>query len=151
MDAFLAGITTIPYFKAIMIDGDYYIEGGYLDNTPLASIFQDPEVDEIIACDFTDYDYHAELDKIYRSSIFTLPFTSIDTHLLVSDIQLTLPNRRIFAQAEVINRMLERMGKVVGRDRWPYVLAQTGPCAAAEELGEHDDLVEGCDRAEALL
>ena len=112
MDAFLAGITTIPYFKAVMIDGDYYIEGGYLDNTPLASIFQDPEVDEIIACDFTDYDYHAELDKIYRSSIFTLPFNSIDTHLLVSDIQLTLPNKRIFAQAQVINRMLEGMGKV---------------------------------------
>jgi predicted acylesterase/phospholipase RssA len=112
MDAFLAGITTIPYFKAVMIDGDYYIEGGYLDNTPLASIFQDPEVDEIIACDFTDYDYHAELDKIYRSSIFTLPFNSIDTHLLVSDIQLTLPNKRIFAQAQVTNRMLEEMGKV---------------------------------------
>ena len=112
MDAFLAGITTIPYFKAVMIDGDYYIEGGYLDNTPLASVFQDPEVDEIIACDFTDYDYHAELDKIYRSSIFTLPFNSIDTHLLVSDIQLTLPNKRIFAQAQVINRMLEGMGKV---------------------------------------
>jgi predicted acylesterase/phospholipase RssA len=111
MDAFLAGITTIPYFKAIMIDGDYYVEGGYLDNTPLASIFQDPEVDEIIACDFTDYDYHAELEKIYRSTMFSLPFTSIDTHLLVSDIQLTLPNRRIFAQAEVINRMLERMRK----------------------------------------
>jgi predicted acylesterase/phospholipase RssA len=111
MDAFLAGITTIPYFKAIMIDGDYYVEGGYLDNTPLASIFQDPEVVEIIACDFTDYDYHAELEKIYRSTMFSLPFTSIDTHLLVSDIQLTLPNRRIFAQAEVINRMLERMRK----------------------------------------
>ena len=43
--------------------------------------------------------------------MFSLPFTSIDTHLLVSDIQLTLPNRRIFAQAEVINRMLERMRK----------------------------------------
>ena len=112
MDAFLAGITTIPYFKAVMIDGDYYIEGGYLDNTPLASIFQDPEVDEIIACDFTDYDYHAELDKIYHSSIFTLPFNSIDTHLLVSDIQLTLPNKRIFTQAQVINRMMEEMGRV---------------------------------------
>jgi predicted acylesterase/phospholipase RssA len=111
MDAFLAGITTIPYFKAILIEGDYYVEGGYLDNTPLASIFQDPEVDEIIACDFTDYDYHAELDKIYRSTMFSLPFTSIDTHLLVSDIQLTLPNKRIFAQAKMINRMLERMRK----------------------------------------
>jgi predicted acylesterase/phospholipase RssA len=111
MDAFLAGITTIPYFKAIVIDGDYYIEGGYLDNTPLASIFQDPDVDEIIACDFTDYDYHTELDKIYKSSLFSLPFNSIDTHLLVSDLQLTLPNKRIFAQAMLINRMLEVLGK----------------------------------------
>jgi predicted acylesterase/phospholipase RssA len=122
MDAFLAGITTIPYFKAVMIDGDYYIEGGYLDNTPLASIFQNPEVEEIIACDFTDYDYHAELDKIYRSTIFTLPFNSIDTHLLVSDLQLTLPNKRIFAQAQVLNRMLEQMGKssveIDGRTYW---------------------------------
>jgi len=111
MDAFLAGITTIPYFKAITIEGDYYIEGGYMDNTPLATLFQDPEVDEIIACDFTDYDYSAELDKIYSSTVFTLPLTGIDTHLLVSDLQLTLPNRRIFAQAQVINRMLETMGK----------------------------------------
>ena len=111
MDAFLAGITTIPYFKAITIDGDYYIEGGYLDNTPMASLFQDPEVDEIVACDFTDYDYHAELDKLYRSSVFSLPFTSIDTHLLVSDLQLSLPNGRIFAQAALINGMLEQMGK----------------------------------------
>ena len=94
-----------------MIDGDYYVEGGYLDNTPLASIFQDPEVDEIIACDFTDYDYHAELDKIYRSSILTLPFNSIDMHLLVSDIQLTLPNKRIFDEAHVLNSMLEKMGR----------------------------------------
>jgi predicted acylesterase/phospholipase RssA len=122
MDAFLAGITTIPYFKAVMIEGDYYIEGGYLDNTPLARIFQNPEVEEIIACDFTDYDYHAELDKIYRSTIFTLPFNSIDTHLLVSDLQLTLPNKRIFAQAQVLNRMLEKMDKssveIDGRTYW---------------------------------
>ncbi len=111
MDVFLAGITTIPYFKAITIDGDYFIEGGYLDNTPMASIFQNPEVDEIIAVDFTDYDYHAELEKVYRSSVFTLPLTGIDTHLLVSDLQLTLPNKRIFAGAELVNRMLEAMGK----------------------------------------
>ncbi len=52
MDAFLAGITTIPYFKAIEIDGDYYVEGGYLDNTPMSTMFQDDAVDEIIACDF---------------------------------------------------------------------------------------------------
>lgn len=122
MDAFLAGITTIPYFKAIVIDGDYFIEGGYLDNTPLAGIFQNPDVDEVIAVDFTDYDYHGELDKMYRSTIFTLPVTSIDTHLLVSDLQLTLPNKRIFAQAELVNRMLEAMGKrsidIDGRTWW---------------------------------
>jgi predicted acylesterase/phospholipase RssA len=122
MDAFLAGITTIPYFKAISIDGDYYIEGGYLDNTPFATIFQNPDVDEIIACDFTDYDYHAELDKIYGSSVFSLPFNSIDTHLLVSDMQLTLPNKRIFAQAELINAILATLGKdkieIDGRMYW---------------------------------
>ena len=122
MDAFLAGITTIPYFKAIVIDGDYFIEGGYLDNTPLATLFQDPEVEEIIAVDFTDYDYHQELEKVYSSSVFTLPLTGIDTHLLVSDLQLTLPNKRIFAQAELINRMLEAMGRdsidISGRTWW---------------------------------
>jgi len=122
MDVFLAGITTIPYFKAITIDGDYFIEGGYLDNTPLAGIFQNPDVDEIIAVDFTDYDYHRELEKMYRSTIFTLPVTSIDTHLLVSDLELTLPNKRIFAQAELVNRMLEAMGKksidIEGRTWW---------------------------------
>lgn len=111
MDAFLAGITTIPYFKAVVIDGEYYVEGGYLDNTPMASIFQNPEVDEIIACDFTDYDYHSELKKIYDSTMLTLPLNSIDMHLLVSDMQLSLPNRRIFLQAELINAMLEKMGE----------------------------------------
>ncbi|MCP5249129.1 MAG: patatin-like phospholipase family protein [Candidatus Accumulibacter sp.] len=111
MDAFLAGITTIPYFKAITIDGDYYIEGGYLDNTPLRTLFEDDEVDEIIAVDFTDYDYHRELEKLYSSSTFSLPFTSIDTHLLVSDMQLSLPNARVFTQAKLINEMLAAMGK----------------------------------------
>ncbi len=111
MDAFLAGITTIPYFKAIQIDGDYYVEGGYLDNTPMSTMFRNPEVDEIIACDFTDYDYHAELGKLYQSSVFSLPFNSIDTHILVSDMQLTLPNARIFAEAQRINALLAAMGK----------------------------------------
>ncbi|MBK8175296.1 MAG: patatin-like phospholipase family protein [Rhodospirillales bacterium] len=122
MDAFLAGITTIPYFKAVSIDGDLHIEGGYLDNTPLATLFQDADVDEIIACDFTDYDFHAELEKLYKSSVFSLPLNSIDTLLLVSDLQLTLPNKRIFAQAALINRMLEVMGKdrieIDGRTWW---------------------------------
>src|SRR5512134_641347 len=49
MDVFIAGITTIPYFKAITIDDEYFIEGGYIDNTPMRTIFEDPEVDEIIA------------------------------------------------------------------------------------------------------
>jgi len=111
MDAFIAGITTIPYFRAVTIDGDYYIEGGYLDNTPLRTLFEDDEVDEIIAIDFTDYDYHRELDKLYHSSAFSLPFNSIDTHLLVSDMQLTLPNTRVFAQAKLINGMLDAMGR----------------------------------------
>ena len=111
MDAFLAGITTIPYFKAVTIDGDYYIEGGYLDNTPLRTLFEDDQVDEIIAVDFTDYDYHRELDKLYNANSFLLPLNSIDTHLLVSDMQLTLPNTRIFAQATLINEMLAAMGK----------------------------------------
>lgn len=111
MDAFLAGITTIPYFQAIDIDGEYFIEGGYLDNTPLAQLFADPEVDEIVAVDFTDYDYHAELDKLYGSRVFTLPFTAIDMHLLISDIELTLPNKKIFTQARLINDLLEAAGK----------------------------------------
>lgn len=110
MDAFLAGITTIPYFKAITIAGEYFIEGGYLDNTPLRTLFEDDEVDEIIAVDFTDYDYHGALDQLYRSKSFILPFNSIDTHLLVSDLQLSLPNARIFAQATLINQMLVKMG-----------------------------------------
>ena len=50
---------------------------------------------------------------MYRSTVFTLPVTSIDTHLLVSDLQLTLPNKRIFAQAELVNRMLEAVGKQI--------------------------------------
>jgi len=111
MDVFLAGITTIPYFKSIEIDGDFYLEGGYLDNTPLRTMFEDPEVDEIIAVDFTDYDYHDALKKLYATQVFTLPLNSIDMYLLVSDIQLSLPNTKIFAEANRINRMLEKVGK----------------------------------------
>ena len=111
MDAFIAGITTIPYFKAVTIDGEYYIEGGYLDNTPLRTLFEDENVDEIIAVDFTDYDYHRELDKLYQSKSFLLPINSIDTHLLVSDLQLSLPNARVFSQALLINDMLAAMGQ----------------------------------------
>ena len=111
MDVFLAGITTIPYFKAIEIDGDYYLEGGYMDNTPLRTMFEDPEVDEIIAVDFTDYDYHSELKKLYATQLFTLPLNSIDTLLLVSDIQLCLPNIKIFDQARRINQLIEKVGR----------------------------------------
>jgi len=111
MDAFLAGITSIPYFRALTIEDEYYVEGGYLDNTPMRPVFEDPDVEEIIAIDFTDYDYHRELEKIYGSQMFTLPFNAIDMHLLVSDMQFTLPNMKIFSQAQLINRLLETMGK----------------------------------------
>ena len=112
MDVFLAGITTIPYFRAIEIEGDYYLEGGYLDNTPLRALFEDEDVDEIIAVDFTDYDYHRELEKLYSKQVFTLPLNSIDMYLLVSDIQLSLPNIKVFTEAKRINRMLEQTGKM---------------------------------------
>jgi predicted acylesterase/phospholipase RssA len=111
MDVFLAGITTLPYFKAIEIDGDYYMEGGYMDNTPLRTLFENPNVDEIIAVDFTNYDYHSELEKLYSKQVFTLPLNSIDMLLLISDIQLVLPNIKIFDQAHRINRLLEEVGK----------------------------------------
>jgi predicted acylesterase/phospholipase RssA len=111
MDVFIAGITTIPYFKPITIDDEYFIEGGYIDNTPMRTIFEDPSVDEIIAIDFTNFDYHRELEAIYASSTFTLPLNSIDMLLLVSDLQLTLPNAKIFTQAALINAMLEEAGK----------------------------------------
>lgn len=112
MEVFLAGITTIPYFKAATLGNgnDFYIEGGYIDNTPMRTLFEDPDVDEIIAIDFTDYDYQQELEKIYKSTTFTLPFNSIDMFLLVSDLQLTLPNAKIFSQAALMNAMLEKMG-----------------------------------------
>nr|MBS0020484.1 patatin-like phospholipase family protein [Gammaproteobacteria bacterium] len=111
MDAFLAGITTIPYFKAITIGQDFYIEGGYLDNTPMRTLFEDPEVDEIIAIDFTENDYHADLEKLYQAQILTLPFNSINMHLLVSDMGLTLPNKKIFSHAETLNKLLEATGR----------------------------------------
>jgi predicted acylesterase/phospholipase RssA len=111
MDVFLAGITTIPYFKAITIEQEFYVEGGYLDNTPMRTLFENPSVDEIVAIDFTDYDYHVELEKLYRAQVLTLPFNSINMYLLVSDMELTLPNKKIFSQAMVINGLLEAWGK----------------------------------------
>ena len=111
MDVFLAGITTVPYFKAITIDGDYFLEGGYTDNTPLRPIFENPDVDAIIAVDFTDYDYARELDKVYGSNLLTLPMNSIDMYLLVSDIGLNLPNIGVLAQAERINALLRAVSR----------------------------------------
>lgn len=111
MDVFIAGITTIPYFKAIKIDGDYYLEGGYTDNTPLRPLFENPEVDEIVAIDFTNYDYHAELDKLYRKNLMVFALNSIDMNLLVNNIQYGLPNRTILSRAIFINQLLESLDK----------------------------------------
>ena len=36
------------YFKARKVNGQYYLEGGYIDNTPLRALFEDPDVDEIV-------------------------------------------------------------------------------------------------------
>lgn len=111
MDVFLAGITTIPYFKAIKINDDYYLEGGYTDNTPLRTMFENPAIDEIIAVDFTDYDYHTEIDNIYKNHPFTFLLNGIEMNLLVTDMQLSLPNIKIFYQAIFINKLLEMLGK----------------------------------------
>ncbi|MFN8457119.1 MAG: hypothetical protein U0401_21055 [Anaerolineae bacterium] len=111
MDVFIAGITTIPYFRAIQMDGQYYLEGGYTDNTPLRRLFENPEVEEILAVDFTDYDYHAELEKIYQQNMLMLAPNSIEMNLIVSDIQLSLPNNAVLSQAVFINQMLHSLGK----------------------------------------
>ncbi|MFO1206521.1 MAG: hypothetical protein U1E63_12460 [Burkholderiales bacterium] len=111
MDVFLAGITTIPYFAAIRMQGDYYVEGGYIDNIPLRTLFADPEVDEIIAVDFTDRDYHAELDEVYGKNPLMVLLNSIDMNLLVTDIQMNLPAMGVLRQAQLINRMLEAAGR----------------------------------------
>ncbi len=111
MDVFIAGITTIPHFKAMKIDGDYYLEGGYTDNTPLRPLFENPEVDEIVAIDFTNYDYHVELEKLYRKNIMVFAVNSIDMNLLVNNIQYGLPNRAILSQAIFINQLLETLEK----------------------------------------
>ncbi len=111
MDVFLAGITTIPYFKAIKIDDDYYLEGGYLDNTPLRSLFEDPAVDEICFVDFTHYDYHADMEQIYSKNFFLALLNGIGMNLLVSDIELSLPNIAIINEAVRINKLLQAVGK----------------------------------------
>jgi predicted acylesterase/phospholipase RssA len=111
MEVFIAGITTIPYFEAVKMDGQFYLEGGYTDNTPLRSLFEDPQVDEIIVVDFTNYDYHTALENKYKSSTFMFAKTSIDMNLLVSDIQWCLPNMSVLAQARFINQLLQSLGK----------------------------------------
>jgi predicted acylesterase/phospholipase RssA len=111
MDVFIAGITTIPYFKARKVDGHFYLEGGYIDNTPLRALFEDPQVDEIIAIDFTDYDYHSALEKNYNKLSFVMLSNSIDMNLLVSDIQWSLPNTAILSQALFVNRLLETLDR----------------------------------------
>lgn len=111
MDVFIAGITTIPYFKARKVDGQYYVEGGYIDNTPLRALFQDPEVDEIIAIDFTDYDYHTALEKAYGKLSLVMLANSVEMNLLVSDIQWCLPNTSILSQATFINQLLESLDR----------------------------------------
>jgi NTE family protein len=111
MDVFIAGITTIPYFKARKVDGQYYLEGGYTDNTPLRTLFEDPEVDEIIAIDFTDYDYHTALDKAYSKLSLVMLANSVEMNLLVSDIQWNLPNTAVLSQATFINQLLETLDK----------------------------------------
>jgi predicted acylesterase/phospholipase RssA len=111
MDVFIAGITTIPYFKAGKVDGQYYLEGGYTDNTPLRTLFEDPQVDEIIAMDFTDYDYHSALDRAYSKLSLVMLSNSIGMNLLVSDIQWNLPNSAVLSQAVFINQLLETLGR----------------------------------------
>jgi predicted acylesterase/phospholipase RssA len=111
MDVFIAGITTIPYFQAVKIGGHYYLEGGYIDNTPLRSLFEDPQVDEIIVIDFTDYDFHTALENAYKKSMLVFALNTIEMNLLVSDIQWCLPNISILSQANFINRLLETLDK----------------------------------------
>jgi predicted acylesterase/phospholipase RssA len=110
MDVFLAGITTIPYFPAVRMHSDYYVEGGYTDNVPLRTLFADPEVDEIIAVDFTDRNYHAELETAYGKNPLMVLFNSIDMNLLVTDIQMNLPAMGVLRHAQLLNRVLEVAG-----------------------------------------
>ena len=111
MDVFLAGITTIPYFAAIKMNDDYFVEGGYIDNVPLRTLFEDTNVDEIIAVDFTDRDYHSDIDKIYGKNPLMLLLNSIDMNLLVTDIQMNLAGIGILRQAMLINRVIQASGR----------------------------------------
>ena len=111
LDIFIAGITTIPYFKAVKLGDDYYLEGGYVDNTPLRTLFENPEVEEILVIDFTNYDFHLALTNNYRSTMLTYALNTINMNLLVSDIQWCLPNMSILAQARFINQLIRSQKK----------------------------------------
>lgn len=111
MKVFIAGITTIPYFKAMKMNGDYYLEGGYIDNSPLRTIFQNPEVDEIITMDFTDYNYDPDLDEVYNSlPILSMFKSGIEMNVTVNDIELNLPNIQIIKTAKIINGLIKNTG-----------------------------------------
>ena len=92
------------------MDGQYYLEGGYTDNTPLRPLFENPDVDDILVIDFTDYDYHTEIEKIYRKNLLVFAMNTIDMNLLISNIQWGLPNKAILSQAILINQLLESLG-----------------------------------------
>lgn len=68
-------------------------------------------VDEIIAIDFTDYDYHTALDKAYNKLSLLMLANSIEMNLLVSDIQWSLPNTSVLSQATFINQLLETVDR----------------------------------------
>jgi hypothetical protein len=68
-------------------------------------------VDEIIAIDFTDYNYQTELERLYRTQMITLPFNSIHILLLSSDMELCLPNKKIFSEAAQLNNLIAAFGK----------------------------------------
>ena len=74
-------------------------------------MFEDPQVDEIIAVDFTDYDYHSAIARMYNKLSLVMLATSIDMNLLVSDIQWNLPNAAILSQAIFINQLLETLDR----------------------------------------
>jgi predicted acylesterase/phospholipase RssA len=93
------------------MDGEYYLEGGYLDNTPMRALFEDSEVEEIILVDFTDCHYLAQLEKMYDGSSFLMLLNGIGMNLLVSDIELSLANIGVINQAVRINKLLQATGK----------------------------------------
>ena len=75
--------------------------------------------------DFTDYDYHRELDKAVRQLV-SCPLNSIDAFAGSGDMQLALLNTRIFA-GNLINGMLAAMAaRPAGRS--PADASAPNPC-----------------------